>query len=225
MRKFIYLSAAIAFNCAFGQNVIWNEVVKSREGAEKELYRINPAGSDAEYLGEVEVQGFSVDDSKVFGLLYKKAKDIGANAFSFRHFETVDGKTQKFDPWNYRISLYYMPTQEIPEEKGFIYIYAPPAQDQHITFNKEQIRFKERTYTKRKLTEGETYTISTRKILGSSVKFKADVQQPALYMQLQAFQVQSAPYGEAGINLKSGDIIRLERSFADFLSVIYTEFK
>src|SRR5690606_6625679 len=225
MRKVIFLTAVVAFSFAFGQNVIWNEVAKSREGSEKELYRINPAISKAEYLGEVEVQGFSGDDAKVFGLIYKKAKEIGANTFSYRPFEAVDGKMQNLDPWNYRISLYYMATDEIPVEKGLLYIYAPPAQDQNISFNKESIKFKPRTFTKRRLTDGETYTISTRKLLGSSVKFKADVQQPTQYMQLQAFQVQSAPYGEAGINLKSGDIIRLERSFADFLSMIYMEFK
>lgn len=225
MRKLICLSAVIAFHGAFGQNVIWNEVAKSREGSEKELYRINPEISKAEYLGEVEVQGFSADDAKVFGLIYKKAKEIGANAFALRPYESVDGKMQSFDSWNYRISLYYMPAEEIPEEKGVLYIYAPPAQDQNISLNKDIIKFKERTYTVRKLIDGETYTISTRKLLGSSVKFKADAKQPAQYLQLQAFQVQSAPYGEAGVNLKSGDIIRLERSFADFLSVVYTHFK
>ncbi len=225
MRKLICLSAVIAVHWAFGQNVIWNKVVKSREGAEKELYRINPEISKAEYLGEVEVQGFSTDDAKVFGLIYKKAKEIGANAFSWRPYEAIDGKVQKFDAWNYRISLYYLPTDQIPEEKGLLYIYAPPAQDQSISLNKENIKFKERTYTVRKLTDGETYTLSTRKLLGSSVKFKADVKQPSQYLQLQAFQVQSAPYGEAGINLKSGDIIRLERSFADFLSLVYTQLK
>ncbi len=225
MRKLICLSALIATHWAFGQNVIWNEVVKSREGTERELYRINPEISKAEYLGEVEVQGFSADDAKVFGLIYKKAKEIGANSFSFRPFESVDGKKQKFDPWNYRISLYYMPSAEIPEEKGLLYIYAPPAQDQSVSLNNDKIKFKERTYTVRKLADGETYSLSTRKLLGSSVKLKADVNQPAQYLQLQAFQVQSAPYGEAGINLKSGDIIRLERSFADLLSVIYIQFK
>jgi hypothetical protein len=37
------------------------------------------------------VNGFSNDDVTVFGEVYKKAKQIGANSFSLKPIENVDG--------------------------------------------------------------------------------------------------------------------------------------
>ena len=56
------------------QNVILNKVEKTHSNADKFLYKINPEAVNAEYLGEIEVQGFSDDDVKIFGMIYKKGK-------------------------------------------------------------------------------------------------------------------------------------------------------
>ncbi|WP_228420497.1 hypothetical protein [Chryseobacterium sp. 5_R23647] len=45
------------------------------------------------------------------------------------------------------------------------------------------------------------------------------------YFQISAAKIKSNTYGEPGINLKSGDIIGLDKSFGDFLRMIYTENK
>ena len=65
--------------------------------------------------------------------------------------------------------------------------------------------------------------ISTKKFLGSSVKIRADKLDEKQIFQVSAFKINSNPYGTAGINIKSGDIMKLEKSYGDFLTTIYTE--
>lgn len=203
------------------QNVILNKVEKTHSNMDKFLYKINPEAVNAEYLGEIEVQGFSDDDVKVFGMVYKKAKEIGANAFSYRPFESVEGGIQKFDSAHYRLNLYYVSPDQFPKEDNTIYLIASPYKKQTVAINKDKITFEPRTYTKIQLIPGEIYTVSTRKLLGSSVKLGAKEKQPMHFFQVSAFSVNSNPYGTAGINLKSGDITRLEQSYAQFLTTIY----
>ena len=176
---------------------------------------------NAEYLGEIEVQGFSGDDVKVFGMVYKKAKEIGANAFSYRPFESVEGGIQKFDSAHYMLNLYYVSPDQFPKEDNIIYLIASPYKKQTVAINNDKITFEPRTYTKIQLIPGEIYTVSTRKLLGSSVKLGAQENQPVQFFQFSAFSVNSNPYGNGGINLKSGDITRLEQSYAQFLTTIY----
>ena len=203
------------------QNVILNKVEKTHSNMDKFLYKINPEAVNAEYLGEIEVQGFSDDDVKVFGMVYKKAKEIGANAFSYRPFESVEGGIQKFDSAHYRLNLYYVSPDQFPKEDNIIYLIASPYKKQTVAINNDKITFEPRTYTKIQLTPGEIYTVSTRKLLGSSVKLGAQENQPVQFFQFSSFSVNSNPYGNAGINLKSGDITRLEQSYAQFLTTIY----
>lgn len=203
------------------QNVILNKVEKTHSNADKFLYKVNPETLNAEYLGEIEVQGFSDDDVKVFGMVYKKAKEIGANAFSYLPFESVEGGIQKFESAHYRLNLYYVSPEQFPKEDNIIYLIASPYKKQTIAVNNDKLSFEPRTYTKIQLTPGEIYTVSTRKLLGSSVKLGAQENQPVQFFQFSAFSVNSNPYGTAGINFKSGDITRLEQSYAQFLTTIY----
>lgn len=209
----------------FAQNVVLNKVVKINENTDKIFYKIDTAATKAEYLGEVEVQGFSDDDAKVFGMIYKKAKEIGANAFSYKPLETITGDIAEFDPMNYRLNLYYTTAENIPAEKNFVYLLASSYNDQAIDINKKKVTFEPRTYTKLELVPGEEYTISTRKFLGSAIKLTAQENQPVQYFQFSAFSVNSNKNGMPGINLKSGDITKLERSYAEFITTVYTEFK
>ena len=211
----------LAGHFLMAQNVILNKVAKSHSNTDKFLYKVNPETVNAEYLGEIEVQGFSDDDVKVFGMVYKKAKEIGANAFSYRPFESVEGGIQKFDSAHYRLNLYYVSPDQFPREDNIIYLIASPYKKQTIAINNDKITFEPRTYTKIQLIPGEIYTVSTRKLLGSSVKLGAKEKQPMQFFQFSAFSVNSSPYGTAGINLKSGDITRLEQSYAQFLTTIY----
>lgn len=225
MKKLIFLTALFIAQSFFGQNVTLNKVVKSNSNADKILYKIAADQSEAEYLGELEVQGFSGDDVKVFGMIYKKAKEIGANAYSYKPFESIDGSSQKFDDAHYRLNLYYLEPARFPKEDNTIYLIASPYKKQKIALNKDNIIFEPRTFTKRKLSMGEIYSISTRKLFGSGIQVSGQQDQPALYLQFSAFSVNSNPYGSAGINIKSGDITRLEQSYGQFLTLIYEEIK
>lgn len=209
----------------FGQTVILDKVLKSNTNSDKIFYKIDPSKLTSEYLGELEVQGFSDDDVKVFGMIYKKAKEIGANAFSYQPFETVDGSVQKFDYAHYRLNLYYVPANTFPKEDNIIYLIASPYKKQSIGVNKDNIVFQPRTYIKKTLSAGEIITISTKKLLGSTIKLAGQADQPVQYFQFSAFSVNSNPYGTAGVNVKSGDITRLEQSYGQFLTTIYEEFK
>ncbi len=225
MKKFLFLNLVFLSTFLFAQNVMLNKVVKSHSNKDKVFYKINPETTAAEYLGEVEVQGFSDNDAKVFGMIYKKAKEIGANSFAYLPFEEVDGSLSKFDPVHYKLSLYYLPTSDFPKEENTVYFISSPYKKQTISINNEKLVFEPRSFTEMKMAPGEIYTISTRKLLGSSIKIAAQQNQPVQYFQLSGLSVNSNEYGNPGINLKSGDIIRLEQSYAQFLTTIYQYFK
>lgn len=206
------------------QNVILNKVVKTHSNSDKIFYKINPELGNSEYLAELEVQGFSDDDAKVFGMIYKKAKEVGANAFSYQPFETIEEVgTEKFDPAHYKLNLYYVNPENFPKENNVVYFFASPYKKQNIALNIENIVFDPRTFTKKTLNLGEVFSVSTKKFLGSSIKLAGQENQPVQYFQFSSFSVNSNPYGTAGINLKSGDITKLERSYAEFLATIYQQ--
>lgn len=208
--------------CFFNaQNVIFNKVEKTHQNSDKFLYKIDDVSSEAIYLGEVEVQGYSNDDAEVFGKLYKKAKEIGANAFKYKAFENIDGTFQKFDSHQYKISLYYLPKEKFPVENNNVYIFSSSDKPQTISLNNKKIVFPSRTYKVIKMNEGENYQISTRKLLGSTIKLSAKEGQPEQYFQISSLKIKSGNESNAGLHLKSGDIIGLEKSYAQFLSIIY----
>lgn len=223
MKNFLVFCTLIFAQIAFAQNVILNKVEKVNTNSDKIFYKIDPKVIAAEYLGEIEVQGFSDDDAKVFGMIYKKAKEIGANSFSYLPLESISGESVVFDELNYKLNLYYVPKENIPTENNVVYLIASPFKKQKIAINKENVEFQPRTFKKVVLKAGENYTISTRKLLGSAIMLSAQENQPVQYFQFSAFSVNSNPYGTAGISLKSGDITKLEQSYAQFLTTIYKE--
>ncbi|MCS3871711.1 hypothetical protein J3D55_004627 [Chryseobacterium ginsenosidimutans] len=96
MKKIIIAVFVFLIHFFNAQNVYLTKVEKTNENTDKTLYRINEEVKEAEYLGEIEVQGFSKYDDEVFSLIYKKAKEIGANTFTFKPFENVDGFSAEF---------------------------------------------------------------------------------------------------------------------------------
>ncbi len=226
MKKHIAILLMIFSQIFMGQNVLFNKVVKTHSNSDKILYKINPGFGNYEYLAELEVQGFSDDDAKVFGMIYKKAKEVGANAFSYQPFESIEeAGGKKLDPAHYKLNLYYVNPENFPKENNVVYFFASPYKKQSIALNNENVVFEPRTFTKKTLTLGEVFSVSTKKLLGSSIKLSGQENQPVQYFQFSAFSLNSNPYGTAGINLKSGDITKLEHSYADFLSVVYQEFR
>ncbi|MCQ4142322.1 MULTISPECIES: hypothetical protein [Chryseobacterium] len=225
MKNLIIVAFAFLTQFCSAQNVYLTKVQKTKENTDKFLYKINEEIKDAEYLGEVEVQGFWKYDDEVFSLVYKKAKEIGANAFSWKPFENIDGTPQNFNPSNYRLNLYFLPKDQFKDQSGYMYIFASSEKDQKIAINKTDYVLSPRSYLKLKTVSGEVYTISTKKLLGSTIKIQPKDNSSNQYFQISATKIKSDESGVGGLNLKSGDIIGLEKSYGEFLSTIYNKEK
>ncbi|WP_228439780.1 hypothetical protein [Chryseobacterium phocaeense] len=222
------LAVALSVLCASfcsAQNVYLSKVEKTSDNTDKFLYKKAESVTGAEYLGEIEVQGYSNDDAAVFSLIYKKAKEIGANTFSFIPFENIDGTPQPLNPANYKIALYYTPKENLIGKDGMLYVFASSDKDQKININKKDYILSPRSYLTLDIIPGEIYTISTKKLLGSTIKVQPKNNDENLYFQVSSAKVKSDTSGIGGLNLKSGDIIGLEKSFAEFLSLIYSRNK
>lgn len=225
MKKIIFIVFVFLIQFFNAQNVYLTKVEKTNENTDKFLYRINEEVKEAEYLGEVEVQGFSKDDAEIFSLLYKKAKEIGANTFSLKPFENIDDSAQNFNPANYKLSLYYLPKEKLLNQTGYLYVFASSEKDQKINLNKQDYVISPRSYLVVKTIPGVVYTISTKKLLGSTIKIQPKENSSNQYFQISSTKVKSDKTGVGGLNLKSGDIIGLEKSYAEFLSTIYNKDK
>ena len=207
------------------QNVYLTKVERTNNNTDKFLYHITDEIKDAEYLGDIEVQGFSKDDAAVFSKIHKKAKEVGANAYTLKPFENVDGSTKKFDASNYRFQLYYLPSEKFIQEKADMYLFAASAKNQKININRKDYTILPRTYLKIPLVSGEIYTVSTKKLLGSTIKVQKGTKNSDQYYQVSSARLGNSSQNDGTLHLKSGDIIGLEKSFAEFLSVIYQQVK
>ncbi|WP_449389114.1 hypothetical protein [Chryseobacterium lineare] len=225
MKKILIAALVFMIQLFIAQNVYLTKVEKTHENTDKFLYKINEEIKNAEYLGEIEVQGFSRYDADVFSLIYKKAKEIGANTFALKPFETVDGSLQNFNPANYKLALYYLPKDKLTDQTGNLYLFASSDKDQKIALNKTDYVIPPRSYLVVKTIPGQVYTISTKKLLGSTIKIQPKENSSNQYFQISATKIKADETGAGGLNLKSGDIIGLEKSYAEFLSVIYNKQK
>jgi len=225
MKKILFATFVLAAQLFFAQNVFLTKVEKTHDNTDRFLYKIDEEKKDAEYLGEIEVQGFSKNDAEIFSLIYKKAKEIGANTFALKPFENVDGSWQSVNPANYRLALYYLPKDKLLNQTGLLYVFASSERDQKIAVNKVDYNIHPRSYMIFQTTPGEVYTISTKKLLGSAVKFQPKENSINQFFQISATKIKSDETGVGGLNLKSGDIIGLEKSYAEFLSLIYNKQK
>ncbi|MFC4686550.1 hypothetical protein ACFO4P_06325 [Epilithonimonas pallida] len=224
MRKLLFLIGVFCCQLFYLQMVTLNKVEKTSDNKNKFFYRISEP-SKSEFLGEILVNGFSNDDVTVFGEVYKKAKQIGANSFSLKPIENVDGTFQNFNPAYYILNLFYTPADYITDEQNVVYLVSSSDKNQKININNKTIEVKPRSFLRLELINNEVLTVSTRKLLGSAVKLSGKQDQPSLYFSLTDFKIRSNDSIYGGINLKSGDITGLEKSFGMFLTTIYSEQK
>ena len=219
MKKILSIFVVFSALILNAQEVLLNKVVKTSENSDKFFYVISPQQTNAEYLGEMQVRGYSTDDAEIFSMIYKKAKQVGANAFALKPIENVDGSFQKFNPSNYFINLYYVPKDDLAPSKGKIFVFAGSDKVQKISVNEENFNLSPRSFLELNARINETNSISTKKFLGSTLRLSFSETQDSGYFQVKPFSIK----GNYGLNFKSGDIIGLEQSFANFLSLIYTK--
>ncbi|MDF2553719.1 MAG: hypothetical protein K0R77_2994 [Chryseobacterium sp.] len=225
MKDLITVILVLFVQFTFAQNVYLIKVEKTNENKDKFLYHIKEEINNAEFLGEIEVQGYSKDDAAVFSKIYKKAKEVGANAFSLNPFETVDGSPQKFDAAHYKLKLYYIKSDTFSNEEGNLYLFATSPKDQKISINRKDYILSPRTYLKMPLVSGEIYTVSTKKLLGSTIKIQKSAKNADQYYQISSARLGNSSQNDGTLHLKSGDIVGLEKSFAEFLTMIYQKTK
>ncbi len=223
MKNIAIIFSVLCIQLWSAQNVYLTKVEKTNDNSDKFLYKKDATETEAVYLGEVEVQGFSKDDAMVFSLVYKKAKEIGANTFAIKPFENIDGSPQEFNASNYKVALYYTPKEKLTGKNGAMYIFASSDKDQKINVNRKDYTLSPRSFFKLKVIPGEVYTISTKKLLGSTIKVQPKSNDENLYFQISSLKIKPDTSGVGGLNLKSGDVVGLEKSYAEFLSAIYKE--
>lgn len=225
MKNLITAIFVLSVQFIFAQNIYLTKVEKTNDSTDKFLYHIKEEITSAEYLGDIEVQGFSNDDAAVFSKIYKKAKEVGANAFLQSPFESIDGNAQKFDVAHYKLKLYYVKPDKFPNEEGNLYLFSASAKDQKISINRKDYILSPRTYLKMPLISGEIYTVSTKKLLGSTIKIQKSTKNADQYYQITSARLGNSSQNDGTLHLKSGDIVGLEKSFAEFLTMIYQETK
>ncbi len=224
MRKLLFLISVFCFQFFYLQVVTLNKVEKTNENKDKFFYKINEP-SKSEFLGEILVNAYSNDDVTIFGDVYKKAKQVGANSFNLKPIENIDGTIQNFNPSYYILNLYYTNIDDIPAEENVAYLVSSSEKKQKININNKTTELQPRSFIKLNLSESEVMSVSTRKFLGSTVKLSAKSGQPSLYLSLTDFKIRSNDSIYGGVNVKSGDITGLEKSFGMFLTTIYSEQK
>lgn len=212
-----------AASVANAQLVTLSKAEKYVSNVDKFLYHINPEKQIADYLGEVEVDGFSSDDAEMFSQVYKKAKTVGANAFALHTAETIDGGRTGFDPAHYTLSLYYCTT--FPKEDNIAYLFSSGDKTIKLKLDGQKITLQPRSYIKKVISYGGENSIVAGNLLGSKITLTAKEGQPVQYFQVSSFDIKPDQSGQGGMNIKSGDIIGLEKSYANFLSIIYKEQK
>lgn len=186
-----------------------------KEQKDKFLYSLEKVGENSKILGELEVIGNPTDTQELFKKIYNKAKEIGANTYSIKRFENVDGGYQEVDLSHFKLNLYNTPTEEISQNNGMIYIVSDSKSHQ-IRINNDNVTLQENTYFGKKLLPYESITISTKKLLGSTIRY-TNSNQENVYFQISGFSIKA----NGVINLKSGDVTKLDTSYGQFLVSIF----
>jgi hypothetical protein len=73
------------------------------------------------------------------------------------------------------------------------------------------------------LSNNDITDVSVGKFLGSRIKLQGKEGQQEQYFQIFGKKVSANSPSNPGINFKTGDIVGLEKSFANFLITIYKE--
>lgn len=220
MKKILYIYIVLYSSFCFSQNIFLTEAKEIHANNDKFLYALKEEPkTDAQYLGKIEVSGFSNDDAAVFSEIYKKAKSIGGNTYFMKPAENIEGNST-FNPHHYILYIYYKEKQTIPQKENTVYLINPEKEIE-VRINNKKINLPQRSFLQLDLSQQEITDISVGKFLGSRIKLQAKNNQPEQYFQISGKRISVNSPASAGINYKTGDIIALEKSFAEFLLTIY----
>lgn len=220
MKKILYIYIVLYSSFCFSQNIFLTEAKEIHANNDKFLYALTEEPkTEAHYLGKIEVSGFSNDDAAVFSEIYKKAKSIGANSYYMKPAENIEGNST-FNPHHYILYIYYKEKQTIPQKENTVYLINPEKEIE-VRINNKKIKLPQRSFLQLDLSQREITDISVGKFLGARIKLQAKNNQPEQYFQISGKKISANSPASPGINYKTGDIIALEKSFAQFLLTIY----
>lgn len=222
IKKISHLYIILFSGFCFSQNIFLTEIKATNDNKDKFLYALQKwPDSTAQYLGKIEVSGYSTYDVEIFSEIYKKAKSIGSNTYILRTPENIDG-VSTFNPSHYEIYLYYIEAAKIPKEENCVYLISSDNEIQ-IRINNQYKKLEPRSYIKYNLIEKNITDISVGKFLGSRIKLQYKEGQPDQYFQISGKKITANSPANPGISFKTGDFIKLEKSYALFLLSIYKE--
>ena len=156
------------------------------------------------------------NDVAAFNAFYQKARTVGANSYIYSVEKDLNNEDIRS---NVKIiSLYF--TQNLPEKYNTYYILNS-GKSQNVVVSGKKVEIPSKSFIQDDIKTDESNYISTRKFLGSRINLYYKSSQPEQYFQVISGGVKSDQTGVGGLVLKTGDLIMLERSFANFLTLFY----
>jgi hypothetical protein len=222
MKKLVTFFATFFFSVFFSQDVFLRKIVDINQNSkDKFLYALDSITSNSKFLGELEVIGSSSDNQIAFTKIYNKAKEIGANSYSIKKFENIDGSLQSLDTSHYKLNLYYTPSTDFVFNTKQVYIFGNANKPQKIRIDNTNLELNESSYITKELLSGQSIAISTRKFLGSTIHYTSEASKFPAYFQISGFKIQEGSPSNSGLIFKSSDIVKLDTSYGQFLSIIF----
>ena len=220
INKIQLFAALFLFGLLSAQSVTLSRAERVGENKDNFLYLIDSLSKGETYLGDIEVQGYSSQDAEMFSQIYKKAKTIKANGFKLKEREMLDGGPSQINTSHYFLELYDL--KEKPNYDNLVVLFSTSDKQQKIRINEKVYLLSPRSYLEIQLKPQEVYSLRVGGLLGSKILVTHKENQPVQYFQILGSGVRADQSGhQGGITIKSGDIIGLERSYAEFLKTIY----
>lgn len=220
IKKSLLLSLFLGVQLGFAQQVTLSKAEKISDRTDKFLYKVDSSEKEKVYLGELEIQEYAMSETDLFDKIYKKAKSIGANAFELKSLETIDQSPYKLNRSHYYLNLYEVAKKPVRDNK--VYLISSSDKPIKVRINNKVVVLEPKSYIESELVPGDMQSISVGRLLGSKINLSYKEGQPVQYFLILPAGVRANhASSEGGLNFKSGDIVNVERSFAEFLTTIY----
>ncbi|MDY3547699.1 hypothetical protein PG291_03680 [Riemerella anatipestifer] len=221
MNKIILVLSLCLSVAGFSQRYDLVEIKDKVESTDKSFFRLVQEDTEkAHYLAKLEVVNASTDDRVNYVAIYNKAKFIGANAYQIIFPETIDGLENKNKRY-YTVLLYFIEVENITKNHNEIYLFNIGDKAQKLKVGDKRLTLLPKSYYKISLTE-QPIEVSVGGFLGSRIKLSAKTGfNNSLYFNISNTSLR----GKDGfINLKTGDLERLDESYANYLLNFYTSY-
>ncbi|MDY3537002.1 hypothetical protein PG275_03145 [Riemerella anatipestifer] len=219
MNKFVLALSLCLSIVGFSQRYDLVEIKDKVENTDKSFHRLIKEDTEkARYIGKLEVANASVDDRINYVAIYNKAKFIGANAYQIIFPETIDGLENKR---YYTVLLYFIDVENITKNYNEVYLFNIGDKAQKLKVGDKRLTLLAKSYYKINLTE-HPIDISVGGFLGSRIKLPSKTGiNNSLYFNISNTSLRGK---EGFLNLKTGDLERLDENYANYLLNFYISY-